>query len=552
VFGTGIHSPEDRRFVGQADAILSDVLAREPGHATHVGDHRFDTRLPDLTSEGIAEYVRVLRRHAAFLAAVDERAMSRMIVADLCILRTAIDRRIFELGEIRPHLWNPLMWNPAEAVFSLVSREFAHPALRARSLVGRLEAIPEFLDNARHTLEVMSRPHVETAISQLAAVEPMLAQISGPLADEPGVAAARVDASVAIKLHVKWLRSQLPAATRPIPLGSRLYGGVIKNFLETSASANSILARAYEDLDRITEELNSVSARYLGRSMAEPDIAATAVASLGASGGVDDDNILEVAGTALEQAAEFISNRQLLTVPRVDARIEVMPPVRRGILVAYCDAPGPMEKTDLPTVIGLAPTDPSWDESRRASYYREYNTHTVYDLMVHEGLPGHLLQTTMARRAPSPTSVRACLPSGLFMQGWAVYAEELMARSGFVVDQDQRGSFRIAQLKMQARTILNTIVEVELHTNRLTESDATRLLASRGYQEPGELAGKWRRAQLTYGQLPTYHLGYRAVAEIVQDLGNERGTWSQKQVHDTVLSHGSVSPQWLRPLLGLE
>ena len=57
----------------------------------------------------------------------------------------------------------------------------------------------------------------------------------------------------------------------------------------------------------------------------------------------------------------------------------------------------------------------------------------IYDLIVHEGIPGHLLQQTMARRATPPTKVRAAMPSGLFVEGWAVYAEELMARSGFVV-----------------------------------------------------------------------------------------------------------------------
>ncbi len=552
MFGTGIHSPEDRRFVGQADAILSDILVREPGYATQVGDHRFDGRLPDLTSEGVAEYLAVLRRHAAFLASVEARAMSRMTVADLRILQASIDRRIFEYSEIRPHLWNPLLWNPADALFTVISREYAHPELRARSLIERLSGTAEFLDNARHTLTTMSQPHVETAITQLAAVEPMLQQIDGPLRDAPGVADAAQEAVAAIAVHREWLASQIPHARRPVALGSRLYGGVIKTFLESDESAEEILTRAYADLDRVTEELNSVSARHLGRSMAEPNIAATAIRQLASASAVDDENILDVASTALERAAEFTANRQLLTVPRVDARIEVMPAVRRGIAIAYCDAPGAMEKTDLPTVIGIAPTDADWEPDRRASYYREYNEHMVYDLMVHEGIPGHLLQTTMARRAPAPTSVRAALPSPLFSEGWAVYAEEMMARNGFVVDHRQRASFRISQLKMQARTILNTIIEIELHTTGLSQSDASRLLSSRGYQESGELAGKWRRAQLTYGQLPTYYLGYRAVAEIVRDLGAERAGWSQKQVHDAVLSHGSVSPRWLRPLIGLE
>ena len=43
----GIHSPEDRRFVGLAAAALDDYLARNPVDATLAGDARFDERLPD-------------------------------------------------------------------------------------------------------------------------------------------------------------------------------------------------------------------------------------------------------------------------------------------------------------------------------------------------------------------------------------------------------------------------------------------------------------------------------------------------------------------------
>ena len=172
--------------------------------------------------------------------------------------------------------------------------------------------------------------------------------------------------------------------------------------------------------------------------------------------------------------------------------------------------------------------------------------------MTHEGLPGNILQSAWATRAAAPTSVRAAMPSGLFVEGWAVYAEELMARSGFMVDAENRQSFRIVQLKMQLRTILNAIIDIGVHSRGMTEPQARRLLSTRGLQEDGEVAAKWRRSQLSYGQLSTYYLGYRGVADLVRDLGEQHKNWGQRQVHDAVLAHGSISPLRLRALTGLE
>jgi uncharacterized protein (DUF885 family) len=419
-------------------------------------------------------------------------------------------------------------------------------------LVGRLDSVAAFLDSGRHTLEDMPRAHVETAIAQMKQIEPMLAESLGVLSVEPGVTDAVDSAVSAIDVHLEWLRSQLPVSDRAPALGSDLYEGVLKYVLESELTVEQLMEQAFADLDRVSEELSSLAAKFMGRSMADPEICARAMDKLASQSSVSADSILDVCSAALKESADFIVERNLVTMPQIDARIELMPPVRRGIAVAYCDAPGPLERSELPTVIGIAPAPESWSPQRRESFYREYNQVLLNDLMVHEGLPGHLLQSAWASRAEAPTSVRAVMPSELFIEGWAVYAEEMMANSGYAVDSQRRQSFRIAQLKMQLRTILNAIIDVGVHAQGMTEPEARRLLSTRGFQQEGEVAGKWRRAQLTYGQLSTYYLGYRGVADLVRDLSEQHKGWGLRQVHDSVLAHGSVSPQNLRGLTGLE
>ena len=48
------------------------------------------------------------------------------------------------------------------------------------------------------------------------------------------------------------------------------------------------------------------------------------------------------------------------------------------------------------------------------------------------------------------------------------------------------------------------------------------LMTERGFQEDGEAAGKWRRAQLTSAQLSTYYVGYTEVSDLAAELPTAR------------------------------
>ena len=180
-----------------------------------------------------------------------------------------------------------------------------------------------------------------------------------------------------------------------------------------------------------------------------------------------------------------------------------------------------------------------------ASFYREYNRHMVHNLMVHEAMPGHYLQLQHSRRFSGATPLRAALWSGPFVEGWAVYAEELMAGHQYPGEGDP-AAVRMQQLKMQLRMMINAILDARVHAYGMTEAEAMSLMTGRGFQEDGEAAGKWRRAQLTSAQLSTYYVGYTEVADLAAELlGRGR---SERAAHDSMLAHGSPPVRLLRTL----
>jgi uncharacterized protein (DUF885 family) len=129
------------------------------------------------------------------------------------------------------------------------------------------------------------------------------------------------------------------------------------------------------------------------------------------------------------------------------------------------------------------------------------------------------------------------------VEGWAVYAEELMAEHGY-----HGLPLRLQQLKMQLRMTMNAILDQLVHCEGLSEADGMALMTERGFQEEGEAASKWRRALLTSTQLSTYFVGYTEVSAIAR--ARPAGT-SLRAWHDAMLAHGSPPPRHLRALLSV-
>jgi hypothetical protein len=257
----------------------------------------------------------------------------------------------------------------------------------------------------------------------------------------------------------------------------------------------------------------------------------------------DNTSIVDLAKHSLDEATEFVRAFELVSLIDDPCVIQEMPEFARGVAVAYCDPPGALETTEVPTFYCISPAPGDWSPERITSFYREYNDHMVRNLTVHEAMPGHFLQLAHARRYRGSTRVRSLGWSGPFVEGWAVYAEELMADSGF-----GGAPVRLQQLKMQLRCTLNAIIDQLVHCDGLTEDDAMALMTGRGFQEEGEAAGKWRRALLTSTQLSTYFVGYVEVAAIgrARPAGVAVRDW-----HDRMLAHGSLAPRHLRTLLSV-
>jgi uncharacterized protein (DUF885 family) len=546
-------SEADAGFAALAREYLDDRAERHPDVATGLGDHRYDGRLADSSAQALEAERGALDTWDRRLAALDQGALSAEHQVDAAMMADSVARRVFEIDELREHAWNPLLANPGRAIYQLLVRDFAPLAGRLEAVAGRLAEIPAVLAEARRQLGRMPRVHLETAVGQFDGTIALISKdIDTALETAPQCAAllsrVRPAALEALSEHRGWLSAQLdsPGGFADPRIGPERFARKLSLTLNAAADADAILARAQADLDLVTEQIAELAAQIAGTT--SPGVVRQVLGRL-AGDAPDDTSILEFCDAALAAQTAFVTEHRLVTVYDDPVELIAMPEMDRGVAVAYCDSPGPLEQAPLSTFIAVAPTPADWTAERVASFYREYNRHMVHNLMVHEAMPGHYLQLQHSRRfAGSDTATRAALRSNSFIEGWAVYAERIMAEREYPGDGDPR-AVRMQQLKMQLRMIINAILDARIHAHGMTEAEAMALMTGRGYQEEGEAAGKWRRAQLTSAQLSTYYVGYCEIADLAADLRAADPGLTDQQVHDRMLAHGSPPVRLLRTLV---
>ncbi|MGW4244770.1 DUF885 domain-containing protein [Nocardia sp. NPDC004722] len=533
-------------FVPRAERIVDALLTADPHLATSVGDHRVDDRLPDFSRAAVRGRVAMLREASHALAEVDDEDLAPEDRVDLALLQQRVDGMLFELTDVCEHEWNPLVHNPGPLLHHLLSRPFAPAEVRLEALHARLTALPDALATARAVLRDSPRVHVETAIGQFTGVAALVReQVPVLAAEEPGfeIEPAAAEAMSALTEFTAWLTDRLDSSDRDPRLGRRLWEAKLWHTLDTDLSSREILERATAHLEQLSGEIRSAAGELLGVANPDDDTVRKALAQLSADH-PGNDTVVAVAADALAEATAFVRAHGLVSLVEDPLVIEEMPEFARGVAVAYCDPVGPLETAELPTFFAIAPTPADWSSDRVTSFYREYNDHMMRNLTVHEAMPGHYLQLARARRFRGSTPIRALCWSGTFIEGWAVYAEKLMADTGF-------GGLpvRLQQLKSHLRMTINAILDQSVHCDGMARAEAMRLMLDHGFQEEGEAAGKWRRTLLSSTQLSTYFVGYTEVAALAaaRPIVTPPRDW-----HDAILAHGSPAPRHLRTLLGAE
>jgi uncharacterized protein (DUF885 family) len=557
---------DSARFEALGQRYVAEFGRYSPVYATALGDHRFDGELDDLSAAGRAQGIAWVRGLLAELEGIDRSQLSRADQVDAAMLQNQLRYAIWSDQTYRDWSWDPLVYTQltGQALYGLLAREFAPLPERLRSVTSRLEKLPRLLEQARANLVPARVPaiHAETAVKQnpgvLSLVDQLVVPQLGALepADRARLEQAIAQARSAVQEHQRWLEGTLaPAAKGEFRIGRELYDQKLAFALMSPLSRQEIRTRAEAEVKRVRGEMYAVARTALaGREGAPPlpdsptadqqQAVIAAALELAYADRPARDGVVDLARATLAETTEFVRKRDFVTVPDEPLEIILMPEFQRGVAVAYCDSPGPLDKGQR-TFYAVSPMPDDWTQAQVDSFLREYNSRSIANLTIHEAMPGHYLQIAHSNRYPSV--LRAMLGSGPFVEGWAVYTERVMQEQGFRSDDPL---MRLVQLKWYLRAVTNAIIDSAIHVDGMTRDEAMRLMTVTGFQEEREAAGKWVRAQLTSAQLSTYFVGYLEHADLRSAAEQRWGAgFALKRYHDQVLSFGSPPVRFVRALM---
>ncbi len=557
---------ENAAFEKLAQRYLDELPMFSPVNATQVGDHSADDKLDEVDAAARERNLASYEKYRIALGAIDREQLSRANQVDAELLENDLDANIWSIQTLQEWAWNPLVYiNVAgSSVYSLVARDFAPLEDRLGNAAARLEQIPRFLQQARKALQPERVPkiHAETAIQQnpglVSIIENMIMPDIDSLTPQTRrrLLAAIETAKDAIGEHQTWLEEELlPKAAGEFRIGAELYDQKLAFALDSPLGRREIKARAEREYETVRNQMYEVAKEVYLRThpyTAFPDSPDEAYKQVIIRAALEQayrelpprDGIVEVAKQQLQQATDFVVENNIVTMPEDPLEIIIMPEFQRGVAVAYLDPPGPLDQGQ-PAFYAVAPLPENWTDEQVESFLREYNIYSIQDLTIHEGVPGHYLQLALSNRYPS--TLRAVLWSGPFVEGWAVYAERVMIDAGYL---DNDPLMRLINLKWYLRAVTNAIIDSAIHVDGMTRDEAMRLMVEGGFQEEREAAGKWTRAQLTSAQLSTYFVGYQEHAEMRQAVEAAwEGEFTLRRYHDQALSYGSPPVKYVRALI---
>ena len=559
-------SPADAKFADLSRRWLDGWLALNPVNATQVGDHRFDDRLDQLDAPGRQRVVDFSKAMLGELDAIDVNALSRENQVDAAILRNQLQGDVWNIETYQGWAWDPQVYSglAGGAIYNLMARDFAPMPQRLKSATARMEQIPALFAQMRANLDLKRVPliHAQTVAKQNDGVIELVDQFIVPNAGQlQGADRARLDAAIAnlrkaVAEQQVWLdKTLVPNAKGDFRIGARLYDQKLQFALMSSLSRAEIRQRADAEMTRVRGEMYDIAKQVLkDRPNAPPtpgnpsdeqrQKAIEAALDLAYADHPARDQVVPAAKAALAKATAFVRAHDLVSVPDDPVKIILMPEFQRGVAVAYCDSPGPLDK-GLDTYFAISPIPDDWTREQTDSFLREYNSRMIELLAIHEAMPGHYLEGAYSARFPS--TLRAVLRSGLFAEGWAVYTERMMADAGF---DDGDPLFKLVQRKFYLRTIANAILDQGVHVDGWSREQAMHLMTHDAFQQEREAAGKWVRAQLSSAQLPTYFVGVQEQFDTRKAVQAKLGAkFELKAYHDQVLSYGAPPVRFVRELM---
>ncbi|MDQ1538837.1 MAG: hypothetical protein QOE58_3230 [Actinomycetota bacterium] len=547
-----------------ANDYLDALVELSPITSTYLGLDGHDSDLDDFSPSGYAAQSDLRVRTLAALAGVTPIDDIDQVTLAAMRERLGLAEEIHEAGLDEMSL--NVLASPLQAIRDVFDLMPTQTDAHRMTFAARMTKIPAALDSYFESLRfaarqglVSPRRQVEACAAQcdqLTAQDGYFSSLLSSQAISPGslegkgldrtdaadeaLRDAVAQASSAYERFGQQLRNELlPQAPEADPCGRERYQLLSRLFLGASVDLEETYRWGQDELARITAEMSAVAERIKpGANVQE------AISILDADPGYQLHGTGELKAWMQGKADEVISNL-------AGVHFDIPEPVRR------------IECMIAPTQTGgIYYTGPTEDFSRPGRMWwsvpkgvTEFSAWRELTTVYHEGVPGHHLQIAQTvvrsellnrwRRMEAWTSGHG--------EGWALYAERLMAELGYMDDPGNRMGLLDGQSLRAARVVLDIGVHCgfeapkEVGGGQWTYDKAWQFLQAHANMGQDLLRFELDRYLGWPGQAPAYKIGERLWLQLRDEVKTREGdAFDIKAFHRRALDIGGVGLDTLR------
>ena len=417
-----VASPQQLRELAHA---YYDWQNREfPVAASDSGRHAGDSKLTNYSAAAIDNRRHYVRDLLAELRAAPIGAWSKNDQMDALLFRAQLEMPDFEGRVIRSEEVNPLLYvdECSNAIFSLLKKEYASHHDRAVAATARLRSMPALLSQAKANLTQPVRLYAQLAIESARSIDPLFNESLMTLADGPN-SPERHDLDAALHSALKsihgfadYLTDHLPRMPAWHPMGLANYEYLLNHVYMLPINATQLEMLGQAELARY----RGLEALLPKPEMANPDPARAR--SLPRS----QQQFLAAYEDQLRSILGFLRTENLITIPtyvgafHIRQLPEAFKPTSPG---GFMNPPGVYD-ADTSGFYFIPTYSPD-----SSNFYIRAAIEEPRPILGHEGIPGHFLQISIANHLHD--EIRRHHSDNVFIEGWALYTEEMLLRRGF-------------------------------------------------------------------------------------------------------------------------